>query len=94
MSHGFQFFGGAWSDEDYFRMGVLFFYDPGSCHHRGQLLGDVVDHSREVFLCHDGPGWAAGGEEEREVAGCYFFGVVVCFRDAADVCAQCYLINF
>ena len=93
MSHGFQFFGGAWSDEDYFCAGVFFFYNAGSCHHRGQLLGDVVDHSREVFLCHDGPGRAAGSEEEREVAGGYFFGVVVCLRDAADVCAQCYLVN-
>ena len=53
MSHGFQFFGGAWSDEDYFCAGVFFFYNAGSCHHRGQFLRDVVDHSREVFFGHD-----------------------------------------
>lgn len=93
MAHSFQFFGGAWSDEDYFGVRVFFFYNAGGCYHRGQLLGDVVDHGWEVFLCHDGPGRAAGGEEERKIASGYFFCVVVCLRDAADVCAQCYLIN-
>ena len=63
-------FGGAWSDEDYFgvRVFFFFFYNAGGCYHRGQLLGDVVDHGWEVFLCHDGPGRAAGGEEETEDA--------------------------
>ena len=55
MAHSFQFFGGAWSDEDYFGVRVFFFYNAGGCYHWGQLLGDVVDHSWEVFLCHDGP---------------------------------------
>ena len=67
---------------------MLLFYLAGSGNHRCQFLRNIVDHGREEFLCHHGPGWTAGGQKERKITGSDFFGIMVCFGNCTDISTE------
>ena len=72
---------------------MLLFYLTGSGNHRSKFLRNIVDHVREKFLCHHGPGRTAGGQKKRKVSGSNFLCIVVRLGNSSDICSQSNLVH-
>ena len=72
---------------------MVFLDLPGSGHHGGQRIGNLVDGFREKFLGKDGPGGTAGGKQERQFPRGDFLHIVLRLCHGSHIRADCRFVH-